>query len=791
MNTHWSKKKAESAALAIPPAWGLEATVAVNPFLGQREMGLADTAALWARVSGTRIFPDRNVWREKYDAGHLNDDDLVEALLAAGAPIDLAELKKRLKREPAQIAALPSLAELARDVTGVDWPAIIAERVSAFASAAFDQGQALWAQPGRASMWDTWRGWARRDLTPEIHGLVGFAGQIAELPVNADAARAQLCDALGLTEASAQTAFHRLLADLGGWAQYARHLQFEAEKAGGTDPVVTDLLTIRLAFEAALLAQFGDAISEAWASTVAAHEADLRPNGDHIIDAILQDASERAAQRELATTLNVPNNAKAARPDVQMAFCIDVRSEVFRRALEQVSPSIETLGFAGFFGLGVAHKGFASDVCEARLPVLLNAQVVSTSAGGAEDAETRYVARAKRAWGRFKHAAVSSFAFVEAAGPIFGAKLVKDTLGGAEKREYGPTPRFDETLTAEARVDAAAAVLGAMSLTNNFAKLVVLAGHGAHVANNPHESALHCGACGGYAGDVNARLLAGLLNDDFVRHGLRARGIELPADTHFIAAIHETTTDHVHLFVDDQPSETHERAIATLKAQLGEAGEMARGERSARLPRAKNAGSVAQRADDWSETRAEWGLAGANTFIAARRDHTRGRDLQGRAFLHSYDWEADEGFGVLELIMTAPVVVASWISLQYYGSTVAPRTFGGGNKVLHNVVGGIGVVEGNSGPLMAGLPLQSVHDGENFMHDPLRLSVAIEAPRDAMSDILKRHKGVADLFDNGWLTLFAMDDTGQLAWRYVPGGDWIAVEGARPESARIEAIAAE
>ena len=78
-------------------------------------------------------------------------------------------------------------------------------------------------------------------------------------------------------------------------------------------------------------------------------------------------------------------------------------------------------------------------------------------------------------------------------------------------------------------------------------------------------------------------------------------------------------------------------------------------------------------------------------FIAAPRAATAGADLGGRAFLHSYDWQADEGFATLELIMTAPVVVASWISLQYYGSTVAPTLFGGGNKLLHNVVGGIGV----------------------------------------------------------------------------------------------------
>jgi uncharacterized protein YbcC (UPF0753/DUF2309 family) len=146
------------------------------------------------------------------------------------------------------------------------------------------------------------------------------------------------------------------------------------------------------------------------------------------------------------------------------------------------------------------------------------------------------------------------------------------------------------------------------------------------------------------------------------------------------------------------------------------------------------------------------GLQGLHRGAASPDDR---QEPWGRAFLHDYDWKQDKDFGVLELIMTAPVVVASWISLQYYGSTVAPDAFGAGNKLLHNVTGGIGVVEGNGGTLRAGLPWQSVHDGEGFAHDPLRLSVCIEAPKEAMTDILKRHDGVRDLFDNRWLHLFA------------------------------------
>ena len=132
--------------------------------------------------------------------------------------------------------------------------------------------------------------------------------------------------------------------------------------------------------------------------------------------------------------------------------------------------------------------------------------------------------------------------------------------------------------------------------------------------------------------------------------------------------------------------------------------------------------------------------------------------------------------------MTAPVVVASWISLQYYGSTVAPEVFGAGNKLLHNVTGGMGVIEGNGGLLRSGVPWQSIHDGKHFVHDPLRMSVIVEAPREAIAAVLEQHAEVRKLFDNRWLHLFALDNAGRLAWRYEGKAQWaVAVDGMPPE----------
>lgn len=768
----------DTAARAIPPSWPLASSVAVNPFLGQTGEDLAKAGARLGRVGGVPVTMPRAHYAKLITNATITDPDITAAIraLASADMFDLAGIKRSAATPVQTPAPHPTIADLAAQVSGIDWPGILADRFGHWAAGYFDQGQALWAAPRRRSAYDAWRQHASHDLTPEIAGLSGFAQFVSETPDTAEEARLRAAAQLGLTEDMLETYLHQLLFSLGGWAQVARYQLWQAELAGGTDQTITDLLTIRLLWEEAFLAQYQDQIASKWDEIRSAHALPVAPDEDLMINAILQEAWERSVQRDLGATFAAPPSVEmSGRPALQAAFCIDVRSEVFRRGLEAINPGIQTLGFAGFFGLTASHKDFASDVGELRLPVLLTPGVTSTSQGNDEMAEqtARFKARASRAWGRFKLAAVSSFAFVEATGPVYAGKLIKDALNiDAGPVADGPAPRLDPPLSLEARIDAAETILRAMSLTTGFARLVVLTGHGANVVNNPFASGLHCGACGGYAGDVNARLLAGLLNEDDVRKGLVDRGIDIPADTLFLGALHDTTTDAIKVFADDHPSADHLPDIKRAREWFAQAGVVTRSERALRLPRADRDTDINLRSRDWAETRPEWALAGCKAFIAAPRHRTAGKNLAGRAFLHDYDWKNDQDFGVLELIMTAPVVVASWISLQYYGSTVAPDVFGSGNKLLHNVTGGIGVVEGNGGVMRAGLPWQSVHEGEGYAHDPVRLSVCIEAPRDAMTDILRRHEGVRALFDNRWLHLFALDEDGRMAWRYSGDLKW-------------------
>lgn len=774
----------EAAIRALPPAWPLHASVAVNPFLGQAHEPLEKAQARLRRVAGTRITPPRRWYRERLEAGALTRADLARALDARwepSGPEAVVRLVSAMDRPAPAPSAVPTVADLARAVSGMDWPGFIAERIGAWAAGHFDQGQALWAAPEDTGAYTAWRWVATQDLTPEIEGLRRFTRHVADAPDTAERAIARAVERLRLPPAALETAFHRLLMTLGGWSQYARYRLWQAELAGDTDRTAMDLLAIRLIWEEALLEQYGERVARAWDEAVAAHAAPVSPDTDDHTDAVLQAAVERGEQRRLAGKLAAATRSGVPeRPALQAAFCIDVRSEVFRRALESVNPHIQTLGFAGFFGVATEHRRFASDVAEARAPALLN-PAVRSRAGGPDDRDKdrrkRLRERMKRAWGRFKLAAVSSFAFVEAMGPVYFGKLVRDGVSGRKPdTPQDPAPQLDSALDGQTRTDMAEQVLRALSLTEGFAPVVLFVGHGAGVVNNPHASALQCGACGGYSGDVNARLLAGLLNDAEVRSGLSGRGIEIPAGTVFVGGFHDTTSDRVQLYDGDPDVRARGPDLAPARQWLAAAGAVARGERMPTLPRSGPGARPDARARDWSEVRPEWGLAGCQALVAAPRARTAGSSLAGRAFLHDYDWHQDQDYAVLEQILTAPVVVASWISLQYYGSTVAPETFGAGNKVLHNVTGGLGVVEGNGGLMRAGLPWQSVQDGERWVHEPLRLTVCLEAPRQAITRVLERHPEVRTLFDQGWLHLLVLDAQGQAVYRYLDGGQWQTLE---------------
>jgi uncharacterized protein YbcC (UPF0753/DUF2309 family) len=859
----------ETACAGIAPTWPLDQFIAVNPYWGHVAQPVEAVSAQLASLSGTPMTMPRAYYAQAWQAGRLRSEHLEAALADAqraasgqGSSLpSMDELRAALTQAAPAARPLPlatTLVDAQRDLSHApSWTEHVTHQVSQTCASYFDEQQARWHPDKSAGLYATWLQLAELDRAPRLLlGLKGHNQRVRALPRDPMALISEATAALGVAPERAHTYFSALLLSINGWAawcawqrwqaglnqpqQLANHIELD-----GARHLIVELLAVRLAWEwllaqaeglappAALQAEGLGATLPAWLPklhhALAAHEATVAQTAcEQRTQWMLQRALELAYQQPLCAALAGelqrqraqdaapvrPAAEQATRPTAQAVFCIDVRSEVFRRALEAADSGIATRGFAGFFGLPIAYNPLGSGLVRPQLPGLLAPALTAVDDVGGPEAQAdglplgQALARRRQLslqaagrWQAFRGAASSAFSFVEACGLAYSAKLLKGSLGLAqpehatsaglspqEMRQVKPSlPAPADASALLAQVDTAAAVLGAMGLVpsarNPLARLVLLAGHGSDTANNPHAAGLDCGACGGQTGEVNARVLAGLLNHPEVRVGLATiKGIQLPGDTWFVAGLHNTTTDEVPLFDADELPASHADDLARLRLALAAAGLGARAERAASLGLAEVRDgyalgqAVRAKSNDWAETRPEWGLANNAAFVVAPRQRTQALNLQGRSFLHDYDWQVDagNGYSLLELIMTAPMVVTNWINLQYYASTVDNLRYGSGNKVLHNVVGAtIGVFEGNGGDLRIGLPLQSLHDGQRWMHEPLRLSVFIEAPQAAIDAIIDKHAVVAQLVTNGWLHLFRLDGEAAAVERRTVAG-WVA-----------------
>lgn len=794
----------DAACARIAPAWPLDRAIAVNPYWGWTDRPMADASAALGSIAGAPLVMPRAWYRARRADGALRDDDLLTARDSAGLRLSLDELLQALETDSPPLPRHPlvtSLRDAMRDPSAAStWDYYVTTQIGRSCEAFLDRGQAVWQADARDGLTAMWRAQAAADAAPRLLlGERGIRDAIAELPESSEALIAEALDTLAVPRAARESYLVALLQHIGGWAAAFAHRRWEARLHGGNDTAIVDLLAIRLAWELVLYrtAQGTDMALRWTRARREWQDAEAAVRQRQRVDWVFQRAVELRYHDRLAAALaHVPTAlpmrfgpSAPATIRAQAVFCIDVRSEVFRRVLENEDAEVRTLGFAGFFGLPLTLES-PSGAQRPQLPGLLAADVVvrDTAAGPAT------VGNGSR-WRQLAAEAPSTFSYVEATGLRAAWSLLREGFApSAPLRDArGVTAdaasvpqmvhRIDgRPLTLADRAAMAASALRGMSLTEGFARLVAFIGHGALLTNNPQAAALACGACGGQSGEINARVLASLCNDPEVRVALAAEGIVIPTHTRFVGGLHDTVTDDVLLFAEAPVAESHEEDLAVLKRSLAKAGRRARQERAAALrlraddPRELHE-DLQARGRDWAEVRPEWGLARNAAFIAAPRERTRPLTLKGRAFLHEYDAGRDPGFTVLETILTAPMVVAHWINLQYYASTVDPERLGSGDKTLHNVVGGgVGVYEGAGGDLRIGLAKQSVHDGQDWVHEPLRLAVFIEAPAAAMDAILERHPHVRALVDNEWLYLHQIDGTEGAVYRRERGG-WLRIAG--------------
>ncbi|MGI2278426.1 DUF2309 domain-containing protein [Staphylococcus cohnii] len=843
------------ASRVIVPLSPISVFAARNPWSNLEQYEFKDVAQWLANVRDVDIYPTMYMFEQAYQRDEI-DKDMIEFKLQkwlnqsvisidrqfaesyARAMLDLSNIvgvtrhsenKRQVNQHNEKINlddetnTVPLVSTYITDKNDRRLIDVVDYHVIKWCKLYLDDAQSGWTMPNREKgLFFAWQRLVQHDpaLTKQQRS------RLKTLPNQAESLIHMVLQKLGIAEAQYQTYLENHLLSLPGWAGM---MLWQDEQASNADQMLLSYLAIRLGIEWAIVEPYlpvnsaenpiayeRDEFAEHWMSigmftTEQWQQLSKLEKNAYINFAlqfekqgrrqILLTAWEATYEHQLEGTVTThthkDNEQERQKPQVQMAFCIDVRSEPFRRQIEAAG-AFETIGIAGFFGLPIVKEALGQSHSHPSLPVMnLPQHKIKEYTHEQEPTTFRQHQHILKSitytFKKMKQNALPSLLLPELSGPwltlqMFSRSFAPRPIGQLIRKFYDSwLQKPNDTalsldhrniheegipvgFTNEEKVDYAQQSLRLMGLTLDFAPLIVLCGHGSQSANNPYASSLDCGACGGAASGFNAKVLAQLCNLAEVRTALNERGIVIPEDTVFAAAEQQTSTDELNWIYLPTMSKSAQNALNQIQTAMSDITYRANAQRLKALPdnhilKQDPIKEVHRLSNDWSEIRPEWGLARNASFIIGPRDLTKNSDLKGRAFLHNYDWEQDSDGSLLANIISGPATVAQWINLQYYASTVAPHYYGSGSKTTQTITAGIGVMQGNASDLLTGLPWQSVMSADNKMyHSPIRLLIVVHAPNDYIKQLLNEHHDFYQKVHNGWVKLASIDEFGN--WQH-------------------------
>lgn len=686
-----------SASRVIAPLWPISTFAAHHPWMGLEKQSFEQVADWLKEIRNVDIYPSAAMIHSAKAKGEIEEsflqsglsrwldsqsfhiprkkveqfcqvalklEELPSSLLSLPEVNKLAEEMSYINTESMKDSSLQPVSSLIENQKGENLSDILNYHIIKWCKLYLDDSGSSWTMPNREKGF--YRAWQH---------LIKFDPALSknerkvlkDWPQDAQVALARALSELGISESNIQAYLEGHLLSLPGWAGMIR---WRSQQSIQEQELLIEYLAVRISMELAITKPYlplknqkvekkvaivpliaswiywGNISTREWLQMPAAEQSELLVFAyrfdENIRRKLWLEAWEQTHAEQLRKKIASKQRATNDKKHVlaQLAFCIDVRSEPFRRHLEKLGP-FETFGIAGFFGLPIATSELGSNNNHPSLPVILKPkhqikELTNENELKSYEQRKRVGSSVRYTFKTMKQNVLTSMALPELSGPLFGLQMVTRSfvprgVGGFIRNLRKTMLQKPDTtfslnhvhdtkgeipigFTKEEKVNYVRQALKMVGLTEKFAPLVVMCGHSSQSTNNPYAAALECGACGGAAGGFNVRVFATLCNLPEVREALFAEGFKIPEDTIFAAAEHKTTVDELEWIYVPKLSKTAQEAFDCIETIMPNVSQHANRERLTQLPnfktKIKNPSKEAHRfAEDWSEIRPEWGLA--------------------------------------------------------------------------------------------------------------------------------------------------------------------------------------
>ncbi|MDY6780034.1 MAG: putative inorganic carbon transporter subunit DabA, partial [Halobacteria archaeon] len=303
----------EAASEKIGKVWPLHSFVTSNPLAGFEDGDFHEAVGHGEGTFGGAGYPDSSTFRRAWEEGRVDPEILRGELRNHGFEAEPVETLERMEEEETtQPKSLSAASDERVDRVLTKW-------LAAFC----DQGRAEAPMPFRdEGFYGSWR------------SLVSHDGQIPvdaeEMPESAEeAVKSVLSD---VPEERWQEVFEYHLAALPGWTGFIKQRSEDGGEWQQEHPIdLTDYVAVRLSIADAVGA---DVVPKSY-------ESDSEEDSEKSLRGVWLEAWERSYRQGLVESVSekAENHAEASvddseRPEAQLVFCIDTRSEVIRRHIE-------------------------------------------------------------------------------------------------------------------------------------------------------------------------------------------------------------------------------------------------------------------------------------------------------------------------------------------------------------------------------------------------------------------------------------------------------------------------